>query len=221
MAGYAFRAQINSNTIQKRDPVCQPMWIPSGPCEGDGHSAFQNFTQTNCPNLPRNTRFDCSSQMPFTCSIDNVQLDSSVKTCGDCTSVPEGESCFLVCADGAATFTEQSMKSILCLQSGFVSIEGYRAPRCVVDPPTCPPIISWNGVSTDFLSKCIGAFQGEICRISCMPGYYSENGWYDATCTSDYTWSRALTCECQACGEFGDPACATSSNNNGLDYKYI
>jgi hypothetical protein len=221
MAGLLFRSYLHSRTIQKRNPECYPNWTPSGPCVGDGHSAFQNITQTNCPDISSHSRTDCSSQMPFTCSIDTISLDSSVKTCGDCSSVPEGQSCFFVCSDQNATFTVFSLKSLLCLQSGWSQIPQLREPKCVASAPSCPPILSWNGLSTDHTSKCVGASIGDVCRVSCLPGYYSSNGWYDATCTRDYTWTRPLICDCQACGEFGDPSCGTSNNDNNFNYKYI
>jgi len=221
MAGHFYRSFLHSQTVQKRNFDCQPNWSPSGPCIGDGHSAFQNITQTVCPDIPAHSRSDCRSQMPFTCSINNVQLDSSVLTCGDCSSIPEGQSCYFVCADSTATFSDLSLKSLLCLQSGFAEIPTVRAPQCFSAAPSCPPIISWNGLSTDFTSKCVGAFIGDVCRVSCMPGYYSSNGWYDATCTRDFKWSRPLICECQPCGEFGDPACGQPSNDNNYNYKYI
>lgn len=221
MAGYSWRQNQNALTLLKRDPPCVPQWEPSGPCQGDGRSAFQPITQSNCNDQPVTSRSDCRSQMPYTCSINDVTLDPSVKTCGDCTSIPEGQACYLVCADPAAALTFFSLHSLLCLQSGWSQITEINAPKCVVVQKSCPPIISWNGMATDHNSVCVGAFPGDVCRSSCMPGYYSSNGWYDATCTSNYTWSRQLTCECQGCDEFGDPQCAFNSNDNSLNYKYI
>jgi len=221
MAGSVYRSQINPLVLQKRSEPCYPFWIPSGPCVGDGNYATQNVTQTNCPSLPGNSVTDCADQMPFTCSINTISLDSSVFTCGDCSSVPEGQYCYFVCSDPAATFTDLSLRSLLCLQTGFQNISSVRAPKCLVAAQSCPPILSWNGMSTDYASVCVGAREGNVCRASCQPGYYSANGWYDTTCTAQFTWSRELTCNCQVCGEFGDPQCATNANTNPFDYKYI
>lgn len=223
MAGTSWRLTVSQIPliIEKRSPPCQPIWYTSGPCIGDGNSAFQNLSQSNCPDQSMFSRTDCRAQMPFTCSINDVTLDPNVATCGDCVSVAEGQSCYLVCVDAAASFTPLSLRSLLCLQTGFAPISQERAPQCVATAPSCPPILSWNGMATDHTAQCVGAFPGQVCRASCLPGYYSSNGWYDTTCTDKYTWSRQLSCECQGCGEFDDPSCATKTNYNDLNYKYI
>lgn len=220
MAGYGWRLSVSQATIQKRNPPCVPFWIPSGPCVGDAHSATQDLTQSNCPDLAGNSQTDCRNQMPYTCSINDVQLDPSVLTCGDCTSVNEGDTCNLVCADPNATFEFLSIRSLICLQSGFSPIPEARVPKCTVPEPSCPPILSWNGMATDQRSRCVGAQEGDVCRVSCMPGYYSKNGWFDATCTN-LKWSRPLVCDCQACGEFNDPVCAASPYQNNFNHSFL
>jgi hypothetical protein len=218
MAGRAWVSQISSLTVLKRQTLlaqnnCTPNYVPITSCIGDCHNAYQTYSQSpyTCTDLPQLKSISCSQSMPCVCSINSYDLDPSVATCGDCTATPEGQRCFLVCRNKGEVFNSTSVHSLLCMATGWSSLSPLEEPKCSFPIPTCPNIVTTNGLVTNHTSKCLGAFQGQVCEASCLPGYYSPTGWFNTTCTlqadGSLNWSRPLLCQCQGCGEFGDPFC--------------
>ena len=216
--GSAWLTTVNSLTVAKRlkflaQAPCVPNYVAVTNCIGDCKTATQTFTQIpyTCTGEPQTIVRDCSSQMPCTCSIYDFGLDPSVKTCGNCETIPEGQSCFFVCGSARETFTNpNAVRSVQCMKTGLSQIPPQFKPTCSVINPTCPNIVSSDQMITDHLSSCVGAAAGDACTVSCLPGFYNPYGWYDATCTNvggSLQWNRSLTCQCQGCGESGDILC--------------
>lgn len=223
MAGRAWVSAVSSLTIQKRQATllqdsCIPNYVAITACIGDCHNAYQTYTQSpfTCTQLPQLKSISCKESMPCVCSINNFPLDNSVKTCGDCTATPEGQRCFLVCAQENEVFNSTSVHSLMCMKSGWSQLSSLETPKCSFPIPTCPNIGTSNGVVTKHTSKCVGAFQNQICEGTCLPGYYSPTGWFNTTCTlqpdGTLNWNRPLLCQCQGCT--GDAYCPTNLFTN-------
>lgn len=181
---------VNSLSIEKRFQACEPIWIPTGPCLGDCHTATQPYTTTNC--TPQFSLTDCHTLMPCTCSIFDFPLNPGVVTCGDCSNITSGASCYVGCSFG----TLNGPNHILCLDNGWVDV----TITCPTLIPTCPNIYPIGGLNVDMSSHCFGALEGQVCNYNCLPEYYNESGIYTATCSNSngiLNWSITPQCICQ------------------------
>lgn len=218
MAGASWVAAIAQQVIDKRaEPDCVPVYTAITTCVGNCHSATYLATQTNCPNstqTPTTATVDCSDSMPCACSLGDfpgILSSPGVYTCGDCSEVAEGESCFFVC--GFGEFTDNSIRSLMCLKSGWAEVDPSQYPTCSARVETCPPITANGGLIPEVSnqSTCVGAIVGDVCKGVCGPLFSSPYGWYDTTCTKNASgtleWSRPLECAVQCCGGFDSLVC--------------
>lgn len=212
--GSVFVASVQQFSISNRraDPPCIPEWRATSACIGDCRVATQTLFQTNCPLLPPTSVTDCKKGMPCTCLGRDLPLDGTVVTCGDCTVVEQGQSCFFRCLDPFSTLSSSMTNHITCLASGWASVTDF--PSCRQILPTCPPIVSGAGVVTKNIAgvHCANALEGQICRTTCGPGFFNPEGFFQSTCTminNTLTWFPEMRCVCQQCGTLNDVQCAT------------
>ena len=196
MAGSWFK-----DVPRRLEAECIPEWREATPCVGNCFTATMIMTQTNCPLQPRSSVTDCKDTQPCTCDIADFGLSRGVATCGDCSNVPVGGVCFVGCRD---LVTELSgSNKLVCLNTGFFS--SVTKPTCGTRIRYCPPIASTGGLNIDMTSFCVGALPGQKCRFNCLPQYYNRQGFYEVTCSSDYTWSDIPQCTCQTpCNLLGE-----------------
>lgn len=217
-AGSAFLNYSRTEIINKRiEPDCIPIYV-FGPCIGsreNGATTIGRQIQPICNTSPLEITEDCTDSLPYSCNINDIEnkIDfDTVKTCGDCTNVSEGNSCYFVCQNEFSVFAPNALQSIACLKTGFdtKSLNNIIL-SCYIPEKTCPPIVSDGSLLTTFFdgSVCVGAVKDDICKTYCAPGFYSPTNYFDTTCTFDiisktYYWNNNVQCLCQKdCGGLG------------------
>lgn len=127
-----------------------------------------------------------------------MNKDSGVVTCGDCSTMSQGETCYLYCLQSNETLIGPS--SILCLSSGWAATS---QTFCFLPDPVCPPQVSYGAISYEISpnSVCVGAKNNQVCTGNCFPGFYNPQGIFNSTCSCDNvgncTWDATLFCESQ------------------------
>lgn len=174
-----------------------------GPCTGSCLNGTQWCTATNCSPQLYSRSTPCQDQLNCFCTFSDIlqyiNVDSGVVTCGDCSTMTQGQTCYLHCLRDNEILSGPS--SVLCLSSGFAIPS--QPIFCYTETAVCPPQVSIGAINyvISTSSVCVGATNSQVCSGNCFPGYYNAQGIYDSTCSCDNTgnctWDVTLFCTSQ------------------------
>lgn len=144
---------------------------PSQPCTCDA----SGFTQTAVGGGAYNPFFDPDTAFP----------------CGACDGVPSGSPCWIGCLPDAPG-GRSGDASITCINGQWALPEAR--PTCAAAPVTCPPVHESSVLVWAPGGVCVGALDGQECRVACAPGAIPIAGSTGyAWCDNGY-WSAPLGC---------------------------
>jgi hypothetical protein len=133
---------------------------------------------------------------PGTCLWQDLQNSAELQQCGGvCDGATNGQQCVVSCPAGKAlggALEGQQQITYTCLDGAWSSLT--EAPQCVDPAAMCPALYPSDAVGFQAGSVCIGATEGDICKLACGEGLF-PNGPSFATCHNGQ-WSNPLCCSC-------------------------